>query len=92
MYLSYPGFSFAVPGMAQPVSALLVNEHGAITSRTSADYPGVDDNGSPWYMKGQLLLTNRLTIGALLKDLDSSAAAPAVACSATTIRRTAAWS
>ena len=74
VYLSYPGFSFPVPGMAQPVSALLVNEHGAITSRTSADYPGVDDNGSPWYMKGQLLLTNRLTIGALLKDLDSSAA------------------
>lgn len=74
-YLSYPGFSFAVPGIAQPISALLVNEHGAITSRTSADYPGVDDNGSPWYMRGQLLLSNRFTVGALMKDLDSSAAA-----------------
>jgi len=74
-YLSYPGFSFPVPGMSEPISALIVNEHGAITSRTSADYPAVDDNGSPWYMKGQLLLTNRFTIGALMKDLDSTAAA-----------------
>jgi dienelactone hydrolase len=73
--LSYPGFSFSVPGIAQPISTLIVNEHGAITSRTSADYPGVDDNGSPWYMRGQLLLTNRFTIGALMKDLDSTAAA-----------------
>ena len=64
-----------MPGIADPVSALFVNEHGAITSRTSADYPGVDDNGSPWYMRGQLLLSNRLTIGMLMKDLDSSAAA-----------------
>jgi dienelactone hydrolase len=73
--LSYPGFSFSVPGIADPISTLIVNEHGAITSRTSADYPGVDDNGSPWYMRGQLLLTNRFTIGALMKDLDSTAAA-----------------
>jgi dienelactone hydrolase len=73
-YLSYPGFSFPVPGQAEPISALLVNEHGAITSRTSSDYPGVDDNGSPWYMKGQLLLSNRFTIGALMKALNSSAA------------------
>jgi hypothetical protein len=76
-YLSYPGFSFPVPGIAQPVSALFVNEDGAITSRTSADYPGVDDNGSPWYMRGQLLLSNRLTIGMLMKQLDSSAAVAA---------------
>jgi len=73
--LTYPGFSFVVPGIADPISTLVVNEDGAITSRTSADYPGVDDNGSPWYMRGQLLLTNRFTIGALMKDLDSSAAA-----------------
>ncbi|MGH8291260.1 MAG: hypothetical protein ACREV7_20055, partial [Steroidobacteraceae bacterium] len=76
-YLSYPGFSFPVPGIAQPVSALFVNEDGAITSRTSADYPGVDDNGSPWYMRGQLLLTNRLTIGMLMKQLNSSASSTA---------------
>jgi hypothetical protein len=75
VYLSYPGFSFPVPGMPEPVSALIVNEDGAITSRTSADYSGVDDNGSPWYMKGQLLLNNRFTVGALMKDLDSTAAA-----------------
>ena len=74
VYLSYPGFSFPVPGIAEPVSALIVNEDGAITSRTSSDYPAVDDNGSPWYMKGQLLLTNRFTIAALMKDLNSSAA------------------
>lgn len=54
---------------------LFVSEDGAITTRTSGDYTGVDDNGSPWYMKGQLLLTNRLTIGALMKDLDSTAVA-----------------
>lgn len=73
--LSYPGFAFPVPGTPEPVSMLFVSEDGAITTRTSGDYTGVDDNGSPWYMRGQLLLTNRLTIGALMKDLDSTAAA-----------------
>jgi dienelactone hydrolase len=72
--LSYPGFSFPVPGTPDPVTTLFVSEDGAITTRTSGDYPAVDDNGSPWYMRGQLLLTNRLTIGALMKDLDSTAA------------------
>lgn len=52
-----------------------MSEDSAITTRTSGDYTGVDDNGSPWYIRGQLLLTNRLTIGALMKDLDSTAAA-----------------
>lgn len=74
--ISYPGFAFPVPGSADPVSALFVSEDGAITTRTSGDYPGVDDNGSPWYMRGQLLLTNRLTVGVLMKDLDSAAAGP----------------
>ena len=73
--LSYPGFSFPAPGLPEPISTLIVDENGALTSRTSADYSGVDDNGSPWYMKGQLLLSNRLTIAALMKDLDSTAAA-----------------
>ncbi len=73
--LSYPGFAFPVPGVPAPVTSLFVSEDGAITTRTSGDYPAVDDNGSPWYMRGQLLLTNRLTIGALMKDLDSTAAA-----------------
>ncbi|MBV8974790.1 MAG: hypothetical protein JOY74_06680 [Sinobacteraceae bacterium] len=73
--LSYPGFSFPVPGTPEPVTTLFVSEDGAITTRTSGDYPAVDDTGSPWYMRGQLLLTNRLTIGALMKDLDSAAAA-----------------
>lgn len=72
--LSFPGFSFPVPGTPIPVTMLFVSEDGAITTRTSGDYTGVDDNGSPWYMRGQLLLTNRLTIGALMKDLDSTAA------------------
>jgi dienelactone hydrolase len=75
--LSYPGFAFPVPGTDAPVTMLFVSEDGAITTRTSGDYTGVDDNGSPWYMRGQLLLTNRLTIGALMKDLDSSAAGTA---------------
>ncbi len=72
--LSYPGFAFPVPGTSAPVTTLFVSEDGAITTRTSGDYTGVDDNGSPWYTRGQLLLTNRLTIGALMKDLDSTAA------------------
>jgi dienelactone hydrolase len=71
--VSYAGFSFSVPGTPNPVTTLFVSEDGAITTRTSGDYTGVDDNGSPWYMRGQLLLTNRLTIGALMKDLDSTA-------------------
>lgn len=74
--VSFPGFAFPVPGTQDPVTTLFVSEDGAITTRTSGDYTGVDDNGSPWYMRGQLLLTNRLTIGALMKDLDSSAAGP----------------
>jgi dienelactone hydrolase len=72
--VSYAGFSFPVPGTPDPVTTLFVSEDGAITTRTSGDYTGVDDNGSPWYMRGQLLLTNRLTIGALMKDLDTTAA------------------
>jgi hypothetical protein len=76
--LSYAGFSFPVPGSPEPVATLFVSEDGAITTRTSGDDTGVDDNGSPWYMRGQLLLTNRLTIGALMKVLDSTAAAPGI--------------
>jgi hypothetical protein len=75
VYLSYPGFSFMVPGIAEPISTLIVNEDGAISARTSSDIGGIDDNGSPWYMKGQLLLSGRFTIGALMKNLDSTAAA-----------------
>ena len=74
-YLSYPGFSFSVPGLADPISTLIVNEDGAITARTSSDIGGIDDNGSPWYTKGQLLLSNRFTIAALMENLDSGAAA-----------------
>jgi dienelactone hydrolase len=73
--VSYPGFSFPVPGTPDPVKTLFVSEDGAITTRTTGDYTGVDDNGSPWYIRGQLLLTNRLTIGVLMKDLDVTAAA-----------------
>ncbi len=73
-YLSYPGFAFPVPGLLDPISTLIVDADGAITARTSPDYPGVDDNGSPWYTKGQLLLSNRFAIGALMKFLDSTAA------------------
>ncbi|MDB6083421.1 MAG: hypothetical protein JWN43_1302 [Gammaproteobacteria bacterium] len=76
VYLTYPGFSFTVPGVADPISTLVVNEDGAISARTSSDIGGIDDNGSPWYMKGQLLLSGRFTIGALMKNLDSTAAAP----------------
>jgi dienelactone hydrolase len=75
VYLSYAGFSFPVPGLADPISTLIVNEDGAITARTSSDIGGIDDNGSPWYSKGQLLLSNRFTIAALMKNLNSSAAA-----------------
>ncbi|MDE2347677.1 MAG: hypothetical protein KGL92_04155 [Gammaproteobacteria bacterium] len=74
-YLAYPGFSFSVPGLADPISTLIVNEDGAITARTASDIGKIDDNGSPWYMKGQLLLSGRFTIGALMKNLDSTAAA-----------------
>ncbi len=75
VYLSYPGFSFPVPGLAERISTLIVNEDGAITARTASDIGGIDDNGSPWYTRGQLLLSNRFTIGALMKNLDSAAAA-----------------
>ncbi len=74
VYLSYPGFAFPVPGLSQPIDTLIVDENGLITARTSPDINGIDDNGSPWYIKGQLLLSNRFTIAALMKDLDSTAA------------------
>ena len=70
-YLSYPGFSFPVPGMSDPVENLFVNENGVITTRTTTDIGAIDDNGSPWYMKGHLLLSAQFTIGALMKNLSS---------------------
>ena len=72
-YLNYPGFSFPVPGLADPISTLIVNEDGAITARTSSDIGGLDDNGSPWYSRGNLLLGGRFAIAALMKNLDSLA-------------------
>lgn len=75
IYLSYPGFSFPVPGLPGNISTLIVNEDGAITARTASGIGGIDDNGSPWYSRGQLLLSNRFTIAALMKNLDSNAAA-----------------
>ncbi len=71
-YLSYPGFSFPVPGMVDPVQNLFVNENGVISTRTTPDIGGIDDNGSPWYMKGHLLLSAQFTIGALMKNLASA--------------------
>ena len=72
--VSYPGFSFTVPGMQAPITTLVVSENGVINTRTSSDFPGVDDNGSPWYMKGNLLLGNQFSIGALMKNLTIGAA------------------
>jgi dienelactone hydrolase len=73
--LTYPGFSFSAPGVSYPISTLIVNEDGVITTRTSADYPMIDDNGSPWYTRGQLLLSNQFMIGALMKSLVPSSVA-----------------
>jgi dienelactone hydrolase len=73
--LSYPGFSFPAPGFSDAISTLIVNEDGVITTRTSADYPTIDDNGSPWYTRGQLLLSNQFMIGALMKSLLPSSVA-----------------
>ena len=72
-YLNYPGFSFPVPGLTDPISTLVVNEDGAITARTASDIGGLDDNGSPWYSRGNLLLGGRFAIAALMKNLDSLA-------------------
>lgn len=74
-YLTFDGFSFHVPGMPDPVENLIVNENGVISTRTSPDIGGIDDNGSPWYMKGHLLLSAQFTIGALMKDLSTVAPA-----------------
>jgi dienelactone hydrolase len=71
-YLNYPGFSFPVPGMTQPIENLFVNINGVITTRTTSDIGAIDDNGSPWYMKGHLLLGAQFTIGALMKNLSSA--------------------
>ena len=76
--ISAPGFSFPVPGMNEPVNKLIVNENGVITTRTSADIDNIDDNGSPWYMKGHMLLSGQFVIGALMKNLNSSAAGAGV--------------
>jgi len=73
VYLSYPDFAFWAPGLRDPIRTLIVNEDGAITARTASAIGGIDNNGSPWYTRGQLLLSNRFTIGALMKNLDSGA-------------------
>ncbi len=69
--IGYDGFSFPVPGTGEPVDHLIVNENGVISTRTAPDIGGIDDNGSPWYMKGHMLLSAQFTIGALMKDLDA---------------------
>ncbi len=76
-YLDFDGFSFTVPGMPDPVEHLIVNENGVISTRTAPDIGGIDDNGSPWYMKGHLLLSGQFTIGALMKDLSAVASGSA---------------
>lgn len=68
--LTYAGFSFPVPGQKTPLSTLIVSQDGFITTRTSSDFPAVDDSGSPWYTRGVLLLSNQFTIGALMKSLN----------------------
>jgi hypothetical protein len=68
-YLSFPGFSFPVPGMPDPIENLFLAENGTITTRTTSDIGAIDDNGSPWYMKGHLLLGAQFQIGALMKNL-----------------------
>ncbi len=70
--LSYPGFSFRVPGAAEPISTLVVSEDGIITTKTSGDYYTIDDNGSPWFTRGQLLFGNQFKIGLLMKTLGVS--------------------
>jgi len=75
--LNFPGFSFTVPGNPEPIKNLIVNENGVITTRTSADIGEIDDNGSPWYMKGHMLLSGQFIIGALMKNLDAAAATSA---------------
>jgi dienelactone hydrolase len=72
-YLKYDDFSFRVPGMSEPIENLFVNENGVISTRTTSDIGAIDDNGSPWYMKGHMLLSAQFTIGALMKNLQSSA-------------------
>jgi dienelactone hydrolase len=74
-YLGYPGFDFPVPGTADTVKHLIVNENGSISTLTSPDINGIDDNGSPWYMKGHLLMSGQFTIGALMKDLAATSPA-----------------
>jgi predicted dienelactone hydrolase len=76
--LSFPGFSFPVPGLKGAISTLVVSENGVINTRTSSDFPAVDDNGSPWYMKGNLLLSNQFVIGALMKNLTIGASGSGV--------------
>ncbi|WP_148288660.1 alpha/beta hydrolase family protein [Ilumatobacter nonamiensis] len=70
--LAFDGWSFPVPGMADPIDLLIVNENGMVSTRTAADIDGIDDNGSPWYIKGRMLLHAQFTIGALMKNLDAS--------------------
>jgi predicted dienelactone hydrolase len=72
--LSFAGFSFPVPGQKTPLTTLIVSQDGFITTRTSSDFPAVDDTGSPWYTRGVLLLSNQFTIGALMKSLNVRAA------------------
>jgi dienelactone hydrolase len=71
-YLDTSGFSFPVPGMVDPVENLFVSKNGVITTRTTSDIGDIDDNGSPWYMRGRLLLNAQFTIGALMKNLSVS--------------------
>lgn len=70
-YLDTSDFSFPVPGMVDPVENLFVSKNGVITTRTTSDIGDIDDNGSPWYMRGRILLNAQFTIGALMKNMTS---------------------
>lgn len=65
-------FSFSMPNVGK-VDKINVISNGAITISALTQRPGFEPFGSPWMLRGEMLLNGQTTIAPLMIDLDPTA-------------------
>ena len=65
-------FSFSMPNVGM-VNKINVTSNGAITISALTQRPGFEAFGSPWILRGEMLLNGQTTIAPLMVDLDPTA-------------------
>ena len=65
-------FSFSMPNVGM-VDKINVTSNGAITISALTQRPGFEAFGSPWMLRGEMLLNGQTTIAPLMNDLDPTA-------------------